>query len=201
MRALSLTISSILHPAFIPLMGFLLLYYFSGYALYLPENVFWFSVLIIVQFTILIPIGTVYYLFWRKKITSIELSNREERPLPLVINLVSYSISFLVFRYLNFPDIIVSFFAAIVISAAFSMFVSLSYKISLHLVAWGTLLGVMLAFSLRIGLELHLLISLIILLSALVASARLWLNEHDLEQIIYAWISGALISFLIMTYL
>ena len=185
MRALSLIISSILHPAFIPLMGFLLLYYFSGYALYFPENIFWFSVLIIIQFTILVPIGTVYFLYWRKKITSIELSNLEERPLPLVINLVSYSISFLVFRYLNFPEIMVNFFAAIVISAAFSMFVSLSYKISLHLVAWGTLLGVMLAFSIKIGLELHFLISLIILLSAIVASARLWLNEHNLEQIIY----------------
>lgn len=201
MRVLSLIISSIFHPAFIPLMGFLLLYYYSGYALYLPENIFWFSIVVIVQFTILIPIATVYLLYWRKKITSIELSVREERPLPLVITLISYAVCFLIFRYIQFPSIIVNFFAAVVLSAAFSMFVSLTYKISLHMVAWGTLAGVILAFSLRIGNDLHLLLSVILLTAGVVASARLWLQEHDLQQIVSAWLTAFALSFLIMTYL
>ena len=150
---------------------------------------------------ILIPIATVYLLYWRKKITSIELSVREERPLPLVINLVSYSVCFLIFRYIQFPSIMVNFLAAVVLSAAFSMFISLSYKISLHMVAWGTLAGVILAFSLRVGNDLHLLLSIILLITGVIASARLWLQEHDFQQIISAWLSAFVLSFLIMTYL
>jgi len=201
MRVLSFILSSIFHPIFVPLLGFLLLYSFSGYTLYLPEDVFWFSVLVIVQFTILIPIGVIYFLYWRKKISSIQLSVREERPLPLVINLMSYAVSFVIFRYLNFPHIIVSFFGAIVVSATLAMLMSLTYKISLHMIAWGTLLGVVLAFALGIGKDLHFLVSLIILVTGFVATARLWLNEHDLKQIGYAWLSSSVVSFLIMIYI
>ncbi len=201
MRTLSHIISSLFHPTFIPLIGFLLLYSLSGYALYLPKDIFWFSIMVIVQFTILIPIGVVYYLYWRKKISSIELSNRHERPLPLVINLVSYAVSFLVFRYLHYPTLIVSFFGVVVASAAFSMLVSLYYKLSLHMVAWGSLAGILLAISLRIGIGLHLLLSLVLILTAIIASARLWLNEHDLPQITWAWGTSSVLSFLLMIFL
>ena len=201
MRVLSLIISSIFHPVFVPLIGFLLLYFFSGYALYLSENIFWFSILVIVQFTILIPIGFVYYLFWRQKITSIDLSRQEDRPLPLIINLISYSIAFFIFRYLNYPHIIVSFLSAIVLASVFAMIVSFSYKISLHMIAWGTLAGTILAFALQINIELHFLISIIFLLTGLIASARLWLNEHNIQQITYAWSSSLIMAFIIIHFI
>jgi len=201
MRTLSLIISSIFHPTFIPLIGFLLLYSFSGYAVYLPENIFWFSILVIVQFTILIPVGAVYYLYWRKKISSINLSVKEDRPLPLIINLISYSVVFLIFRYLNYPHIIISFFSAVVLASVFSMLISFSYKISLHMVAWGTLAGTIIAFSLKIGLELHFLISIILLLTGIIASARLWLNHHNIQQISYAWSGSIVMAFLIISFI
>lgn len=201
MRVLSLLISSIFHPAFVSLIGFLLVYSYSGYALYLSASVFWFSLLVIVQFTIIIPLAAVYFLYWRKYISSIELSVRQERPLPLVINLISYTICFFIFRWMHFPSIMIHFLAAIVVSAALSLMVSLKYKISLHMMGWGTLTGVMLAFALHLGLEMHFLLSGIILLSALVATARLWLNEHTLSQVTMAWGGAFFSSFLIMQYL
>jgi hypothetical protein len=173
----------------------------SGYALYLPDQVFWFSVMLITNFTILIPIGVVYYLYWRKKISSIQLEVREERPLPLVINLISYSIAFLMFRYLQFPNIIVSYFAVIVIIAGLSLVVSLNYKISLHALAWGSLVGVIYALSQKVGVELHLILSILILLSALILSARLWLQAHIWHEIYTAWISSALIAYIGITFL
>jgi len=201
MRVLSKIISILFHPIFVPTIGFLLLYSLSGYKLYFPEDVFWFSILIILQFTILIPLGFVYFLYSRQKINSIELSELKERPLPLMVNLISYSINFLVFKYLHFPDIIINFFFALVSVSAFSTLVSLKYKLSLHMFAWGSLSGIILAFALKIGLELHFLISISIIISAFVASARLWLNEHNYQQILLAWISSSIISFLVMTYL
>lgn len=201
MRIIAFIISSIFHPAFIPLIGFLLLYNLTGYALYLPQSIFWFAILTIVQFTILVPVGSTYYLYWRKYISSVKLSNRAERPLPLTINLISYSINFAMFYYLNFPHIIINYFASIAIISALSMVISLYYKISLHMMAWGTLTGVILAFSLSIGLELHFLLSIIIVLTAIIASARLWLNEHTFPQVLYAWLSSSLLSFIVMKFL
>ena len=115
-----------------------------------------------------------------------------------MINLISYSFNFMIFRYLSFPNTIISFFGVIVLLSAFSMFVSLTYKFSLHMVAWGTLAGVILAFSLKIGIELHLLLSATIIVTALVASARLWLNQHNYHQIVSAWLSSTILSFIVM---
>ncbi len=201
MRISALIISSLFHPVFVPLIGFLLLYFLSGYTLYLPENIFWFSILVIIQFTILIPVGSIYYLFWRKKISSINLSQREDRPLPLVINLISYSVAFLIFRYLNYPHIIISFFSSIVLASTLSMLISFTYKISLHMVAWGTLTGIIIAFALKTNLELHFITSIIVLLTGFIASARLWLNEHNIQQIAYAWVISSLLSFTIVSFI
>lgn len=201
MRFLALLISSFFHPAFVPLLGFLLIYMLSGYAFYLPEQTFWFSVVVIIQFTILIPIAGVYFLYWRKRISSIELNVLKERPLPLVINLVSYSVAYLIFRYLPFPKIIVNYFAVIVVTAGVSMVVSLNYKISLHAVGWGSLVGVLYALSLKIGIELHLMLSILIVSSAIIITARLWLKAHSWHEVYSAWLSSALIGFLGMTYL
>lgn len=201
MKNLSYIISSLFHPAFVPLLGFLMLYNFSGYALYLNENILWFSLLLIFQFTILIPISTVYYLYWKKKISSIELNELHERRLPLIINLICYTIAFYIFYYLNFPKIISSFFGALALSAALSMIVSLYYKISLHMIAWGALTGALFAYALNVGLEFHFYFSLLVLVSAIVASARLWLHAHDIKQILAGWFSAAILSFLAMNLL
>lgn len=201
MKNLSYVISSLFHPAFVPLLGFLMLYNFSGFALYLNENIFWFSILLIFQFTILIPISTVYYLYWKKKISSIDLNELHERRMPLIINLICYTIAFYIFYYLNFPKTITSFFAALALASALSMFVSLYYKISLHMVAWGALTGALLAYALSAGLEFHFYFSILVLTSAIVASARLWLQAHDLKQLLIGWFSAVFLSFLAMNLL
>jgi len=199
MRFVFRSISIIFHPVFVPLIGFLLLYILSGIDLYLPKDIFGFSILVIFQFTILIPLSLTYYLYWKNKISSVELSDRSERPLPLFINLISVAINFLIFRYFSFSEIITQFFGVIVISSSLSLLVSIWYKISLHLVAWGTLAGVIFAFSVKTGIELHFVLSSILLITAFVASARLWLNEHDNKEIIFAWLGSIVLSFLIIT--
>jgi len=199
MRIIYKGISIIFHPVFVPLIGFLLLYSLSGIDLYLSKDVFWFSVLVIFQFTVLIPLSLTYFLYWKNKISSVELSVRSERPIPLLINLLSVTTNFLVFRYFSFSGIITNFFGVIVIVSALSLLISLWYKISLHIIAWGTLAGVIFAFSLKSGMELHFVISIILLITAFVATARLWLKEHSNTQIATAWLSSIVLSFFIIT--
>lgn len=200
MRIFFKSISVIFHPIFVPLVGFLLLYSFSGIALYLPEDIFWLSILVIVQFTILIPLSLIYYLYWRNKISSIELSVRNERPLPLFFNLISVTINFMIFRYFSFSEIITNFFGTIVLASALSFIISTMYKISLHMVAWGIMAGVIFAFSVEAGMELHFALSVILVITGVVATSRLWLNEHNYSQIAVAWIGSTLLSFFIITF-
>jgi len=200
MRIFFKIISLVFHPIFVPLVGFLLLYSFSGIALYLPEDIFWLSIIVIVQFTILVPLALIYYLYWRNKISSIELSVRSERPLPLFLNLLSVSTNFMIFRYFSFSDIITNFFGVIVLVSALSMLISAFYKISLHMLAWGTMAGIIFAFSVKAGMELHFVLSVILLITGIVATSRLWLNEHNGSHIFLGWISSSALSFLVVTY-
>ncbi len=201
MRFLSLSISSLLHPAFVPLLGFLLIYMLGGYAIYMPNQLFWFTVILLIEFTIVIPIAAVYFLYWRKIISSIELDKREERAWPLVINLVSYAIVFFIFSYYPFPKILVNYTAVTAIIAGFALVVSLNYKISLHALSWGSLVGVIYAYSLQFGIELHHIVVILILVSSIVAASRLLLDAHRWDEIYSAWLSAAFMSYLGMTYL
>ncbi|MBN2669113.1 MAG: hypothetical protein JXR60_07780 [Bacteroidales bacterium] len=200
MKTFSQTISAILHPAFVPLLGFLLLYYISGDALYLPPNIFWFTLLIIFQFTILIPFSILYFLYRIKKVSDFYLSKREERPLPLILTLISYAISYAIFRYFHYPHIIVSFFATVVIATAFSMFVSFTYKISLHSIAWGAVSGLCLALAYRYHIELHFIVSISFIISAIVALSRLFLDAHKPAEIYTGWASSFSLALYIMTF-
>jgi len=197
MRGLSIFLSSLFHPMWVPLAGFVLIYLLGGFTLFVPEAAFNFALIVIVQFTILIPLVSIYFLLWRKKISSVQLPLLKERPLPLLINLVSVALVFYILYKMGYPKMLVGFFVATALVSALAFFVSLFYKISLHMLAWGGITGIFVAFGFKTGLSLHLLISISVMISGLVASARLYLNAHVYHQVYIAWLVSASVAFIV----
>ena len=198
LKKLAQILSVILHPIFLPLIGFLLIYFIGGYSFYLPQNIFWFTVLLWVQFTIVIPLSVLLIMSWSGKIASIYLDNIKERPIPLLINTLSYFVIVFLFYRLNYPKIFLFYTIILTLISFFTFVSSFFIKISLHTVGWGTFLGIMISYSLIIKIDLSLLISIIIFLSAIIMSIRLYLNKHTVFQVYIAWIGALLISMLLL---
>ncbi len=181
-----------------PLAGFYLVRIIGGDALYLPSKFFWFTTFIIIQFTILIPLLAMKVLQWTHQIKSIELKELNERPLPLLIGLASVFALWIIVRHLPYHKTYYLFFITIMFSHAFSFLVSLVYKISLHAVAWGTLIGFFTAMGFRMGLPLHHFLSALILLSSIVLASRLHLKAHSLGEVFLGWGLSFVLAFMVM---
>jgi hypothetical protein len=182
-ETLAKIITIIFHPVLMPVYGMAIIFSAPTLLGYLPFNIKKLLLLIILVNNILLPVSLMVFFMQRNIISSWSISERKERNIPLIVITVLYgTTSFIVF---NFP--IPLFLKSFIFGTAFlSLIVTLVnfwWKISIHSVGAGALIGLVMALSLKMltPLEWHLILTLII--AGLVLSSRLKLNHHSPLQV------------------
>ena len=191
---LSKIISIILHPIFMPLL-----------ALYLtletlPSEAFAIYGIVICC-TIILPLLSIFFLMRKGRVSSLEMSNHKERSLPLFITVLWMSLGFYMLNHtLIYPYLLkVELFGAILI-IIFAAIISKFWKISLHLLAIGGVVGVFIALKLMGGGILYVLL-IFILLSGVLGVARVKQKAHNHTQVYVGFLLGVsveLITLLIL---
>jgi len=131
-------------------------------------------------------------MFRRKLISTIEMDDRAERVVPLLI-VFSYCVILFLLFFLKAPGgVLPKYIYSIPLSGALLslifFFINYWTKISLHAAGGGILSGYLCAFSAQ---QLHFNYSLILLsflISGLIISARLALNKHTPFQAYLGWV-------------
>ncbi len=187
-------ISFILHPLFIPTYALLLLFNLNFYVSFLiPYS----SKLLIVGnifiLTFIFPLLSIFVFLKTGVIKTLQMETKEERTFPFLIITVFYYLTYYLLRQLHFPQIIYLFILGAVILAIISLIINIWWKISIHMVGMGAFLGVFLILSLKLMINIHFLILLLILLSGLVGFSRLKLNMHSSAQVYVGFFVGLLI--------
>ena len=187
-------LSYFLHPLIIPTLAISALMLRPDlYSIVLPAWLKLWFIAIVFVFTLLIPAAGVLLLLKLNKIYSIELNQRTERTVPLLIASTSYMALLFFMKQPNIPPV----FLYIVYSATFALLagllINMVYKISLHTLGWSALATTLIIISLRMGVSLLLLISLSVIISGFVGYARLKENAHNPAQVYMGYIAGALI--------
>jgi hypothetical protein len=191
---LSQLLSYLLHPLIIPTLAISALMLRPDlYSIVLRAWLKLWFITIVFVFTLLIPSAGVFLLFKLNKIYSIELNQRTERTIPLLIASGSYMALLFFMRQPNIPPV----FLYIVYSATFALLagllINMVYKISLHTLGWSALATTLIIISLQMGVSLLLLISVAVILSGFVGYARLKENAHNPAQVYLGYIAGVLI--------
>ena len=84
-------ISGVLHPLFMPVLGFYLVCYSSTYiSSGMSYDITWVTYLALVLFTIVIPVLNILFLAKKGMIKSPYLHQREDRSLPYILYIVCY---------------------------------------------------------------------------------------------------------------
>jgi hypothetical protein len=170
------------------------------YSIVLPNNMkFWFISVVIV-FTLLIPLAGVLILLKFNAVNSIEMNDRHERTLPLIISSTSFMVLLFSLKSTGIPPV----FLYILYSATFALLagllINLFYKISLHTLGWGAIAAAFTGVSFKLGVPLLAFIVVAVLLSGLAGYARLKQNAHNPAQVYLGYVAGIsviiLISFL-----
>jgi hypothetical protein len=176
-------ISIVFHPLMMPVYGMAIIFSAPTLLGYLPFNVKKLLLLIMLVNNVLLPLSFLPFLIHRNIITSWAIIERRERNIPQIITAILYCVtSFIIFR-LPIPLFLKSFIFATTVLSLMVTVINFWWKISLHSVGAGALIGLVLMLSLKMLAPLDLYLISAIIAGGLILSSRLKLNIHNPQQV------------------
>jgi membrane-associated phospholipid phosphatase len=190
-------ISGVFHPLLIPtLIFYVLIYNFPQFFQINGRSAFLIISLIFLC-TFVIPILILGIFRITKMISSVAIPNRQERILPFSVVTLLYMLTTYFFQIkLEVAPFLIFSLAVITFILVLLTVISFYFKISAHMSAVSGVLGAVTVFCIKFPVNalLYPLIFLIIL-SGLVASARLYLNAHTSAEVLGGFVLGFAVAF------
>ncbi len=191
-------ISWITHPLLMPLAAVALLLYGGTYLAFLSPPVKHFVLTLVFLNTLLIPLAYMHVFRRLGIIGSYYLEQRRERYLPIALYILLLLITRIILRRVQQPVILTDLFLALTVTAALTFLVTLRWKVSLHLAAWGSLSALLLAVSFRLTHTFTLWWLLSLPAAGLTATARLLLRQHTPDEVYAGFFVAFATTFLVM---
>ncbi len=147
--------------------------------------------------TFIIPVLSLFILKMSGSISSISLDKREERMIPMVYTIIMYAVTTYLFSTkIELGEMISVFLGISTLLISITVVITLFWKISLHGMGVGGLVGFMVALNQETVIPyFEFILPLLFFISALVLSARLKLNAHSPNQVYAGFVLGICVSF------
>jgi membrane-associated phospholipid phosphatase len=208
MKLISQVISWVCLPLFMPMYALLFVMYvpsnqdflFNEDNMYLlPHDAKMALLYMFGVFCVIAPGASFIILRRRNIISDIEMDNRKERNIPIMIMLVYCLVLFFLFKVKASNTMIPKFVFSLPLSGVFvtAVFYIANYwkKISIHAAGGGILVGFILAYIL-IQSEYQLwILAFAFLISGVIMTARLYLEKHTMLEVIIGWFTATIITF------
>ena len=190
MEKISKAISYIYHPLIIPSLGFLVLFNSGTYLSYLPFEMKKWMLVIVFLCTYIVPLAFIPFFLYQRVIMNIQMGSRRDRYVPLAVSFVLYMFCYYLIRRISIPHLYHSFILSSLLSILAVMLITIKYKISIHMVGAGGLVGLIgfLAFYLKVDLQFYLGVAVV--LAGLTGTARLFLKAHTPDEVYTGFITG-----------
>ncbi|MBN2728231.1 MAG: hypothetical protein JXR53_03320 [Bacteroidales bacterium] len=196
MKKLSSVLSYILHPVFIPVLFMLFIlsapYYFNSF---LKPEAFRILLLTVFIFTLFIPIFILTISRMLGVIDSFLMERRSERIFALLITAVSAYFAFRMLAGFELPAFYTMFFMGMIPIVLLTALISLFFKISIHMVGWGSFAALMVLYILNYQLQMLAFVPIVFLLSGIVAWSRLEQKAHAPIEVYSGFGLGLLAAF------
>ncbi len=186
-------VSTIFHPLLVPTYALLLLMNLNTHSiLSIPENYRYIVVGFVFIFTFLIPTLIILITVRLGKVGSLQMETQRERVFPLLMVAVLFYATYYMLKQASMSGLITFFMVGSTMLVLITLLINYATKISLHMTAWGGLLGTLFGFAIRFQYNLTLVIFSLILLIGIIAAARLKLNAHKPFQIYLGFLLGSI---------
>ena len=203
-RLLAHFFSYVFHPIFIPLyatwfLAFVHPYYFVGY----PQSIKLWVLLRVGYNMIFFPALSVLLLKAVGFIDSIFLKTRKDRIIPIIASNLFFFWMYLVFHnQTEIPLILTSFIFGVFLASSFTLLANIYFKISLHAIGVGGLLGLFLEIlysDAYVPVTLPLMVA--ILITGLVCTSRMIVGRHSPFDVYAGLVVGMISQFLAVRFI
>jgi hypothetical protein len=200
LRLISEVVSILFHPVFMPVYGLLIIFFAPTIFIYIPGNVKRVIFMLVLINMTVVPLAMLPLFRYRNIISSYSLTGRADRVMPLALGLLMYILTTIIFFSYQIPVLIKSFMLAASVTAFIVLVITMMWKISIHSAGMGGLLATVIALSLRMGTPLTTYLALLILVSGVVLTARLYLGAHKPGQVYLGFMAGFIPFIIIMLF-
>lgn len=190
--------SYIFHPLFIPLyVTYFLVFihpsYFAGFA---PQQKTWLLVRV-AYIMIFFPLLTVLLLKGLGFINSILLKTQKDRIIPYIACGIFFFWSYQVFKNQHqIPLILTSFSFAVFLSSSAALMANIYFKISMHAIGMGGVVGLFLVIMQQNTMLMTLPITVALLITGIVCTSRLLISNHTNKEIYTGLLMGIVCQFI-----
>ena len=182
-----------------PTNGMILIYFtggvpgFNTHSTDLDKKITFITISILFIATSILPLLIVLILKKLKFISSLHMPNKEERSIPFLLTCFCYFGAYYYLRhYLNLPinGLIFYFIFFGMFASILGFFITLSWKISIHMIGIGGVAGILTLLSKTNHDVLLCALSITFFIAGLIAFSRLQLGAHNPKQIIAGFCLG-----------
>ena len=191
-------ISTILHPTVLPTVGAFLYFIFIDQTF--EKGLQLIVVGLIFILTYIVPILLLFFLKNFGFIKDFQLSTIKERRVPVIFMiLILYFLGNTIIQIPMIRNLGILFYGTSLSLICIYILFSIKLKSSLHLVSMGNMLGFFLIMTNVNNLSILFIILLLIFLSGILASSRLYLKAHTPIELLIGFFLGFISQFLLFT--
>lgn len=190
MRRLALIISYVLHPLWMPLWVFLMLWAVDPWLRLQPAVMVYVSSILLIN--ALAPAVSIYVLHRRGALSDLEVSKRKERTLPFLVVLFYQVLGYYALTRpgVFLPSEVLALILGMMMALAVGMVFTRWIKVSMHLLASGGALGALWSFNLLHDLGLEEELPLGFLVAGCVGWSRMKLGVHTPRELALGFLLG-----------
>lgn len=179
------------HPIFIPFLGTVFYILLEDNYLTLPQYLILFFQIIIITF--LLPIAFFYLLRTFGKIENIMLSDISQRKIPLVLQIMLFSVliekSITIDRY---PSLYFFFVGGLLSTIFAFLLLYAKIKASIHMIGISALTVFIIGLSIHNQINAVNTVIFFVMMNGLVASSRLVMEAHSNKELVIGFLCGAI---------
>ena len=190
-------ISIVGHPLFMPVYAMVLIFEFNPYINLQVRNSIQVIVLSILSiFTIFLPLISAIFLKKFGVIKSIYMKTAEERKWPFLLSVLWYYIAFTLLTTIALPISLYLLMIGAISVILIAHFITLRWKISIHMLGIGGVIGGMIGLSQRFQFDHFYLILILFFVAGLIGYARLKTKSHTYRQVYAGFILGVIVEWI-----
>lgn len=141
-------------------------------------------------YTFLFPAIAILMLRKLDFLDDLEMPDPKQRIIPLIITIVLYIWTFMIFKNKNFPVMLRIFMMGTLASLFISFVINIFHKLSLHMVGISGALISMLLLTMVSRTDISYIFLLMIIITGLVATARLYTKAHTMREVYTGFLVG-----------
>lgn len=147
--------------------------------------------------TFMLPALVAVYLWYSGQVSSLHMPKSSERILPFLLTAIIYCGTYYIIKQLHLlaiefylPSVIYLIIMGATFSVLTALIINFKWKISVHMIGIGGLLGTLLGISFKYAVDMKMMICGVILIAGLVGFSRLKLKAHSLAQVYAGFFLG-----------